>query len=198
MRRDHAHRQREIVAAATKVISKEGLRALTVKRLAGEIGVTDAAIYRHFKNKEEVLAAVLAEFSAPMREVHATILASDRPNMEKMEMLFTEKCLRLSRRPEHALIMRSIAEFRGDRRLNKRATDMLSAYRDEVLSVIRAAQERGEMKRDTAPEHLYYLIIGGLHALVQQWEASRRSFDLRAEGTNLWRALSGLIRDRQP
>lgn len=198
MRRDHEHRKREIVAAATKVISKEGLRALTVKRLAGEIGVTDAAIYRHFKNKEEVLAAVLAEFSVPMREVHATILASDRPNIEKLEMLFVEKCLRLSRRPEHAMIMRSIAEFRGDRRLNRRAADMLSAYRDEVLSVIRAGQERGEMTRDTAPEHLYYIIIGGLHALVQQWEASRRSFDLRAEGANLWRSLRELIKDRQP
>ncbi|HOW52174.1 MAG TPA: TetR family transcriptional regulator [bacterium] len=193
MRHDHEQRSREIVAAAVKVISKEGLEALTIKRLAAEVGVTDAAIYRHFKSKDAILAEVVDKFSSPLRDVRNTIIAANLSSIEKIEMLFNEKCLRLSRHPEQTMVMRAVMEFRGHRRLNKRAVDLLEAYRDDVVGVIREGQERGEIIAHPDPEHLYFMLIGGLHALVQRWEMSRRSFDLRQEGAKLWYSMKMLL-----
>jgi len=50
-RKETAVRQKEIISAARKLIVKYGSEHVTVKRMANEIGVSEAAIYRHFKSK---------------------------------------------------------------------------------------------------------------------------------------------------
>lgn len=44
-----------IVEQALKVGDTEGLDAVTIRRLAGDLGVTPMALYWHFKNKEQLL-----------------------------------------------------------------------------------------------------------------------------------------------
>ena len=50
---------REMVAdRAVELADTEGLEAVTVRRLATELGVTPMALYWHFRNKEELLAGL--------------------------------------------------------------------------------------------------------------------------------------------
>lgn len=48
-----------VIAAATKVLEKEGAKALTLRRLAADLNVNSASLYHHFENKEEILLAVV-------------------------------------------------------------------------------------------------------------------------------------------
>jgi AcrR family transcriptional regulator len=50
----------EIVDAALQLLDDEGLNALTMRRLGGELGVEGMALYRHFPNKAALLDAVAA------------------------------------------------------------------------------------------------------------------------------------------
>ena len=45
-------RQIEIMEAATQRIDHYGIQELTIKNLASDIGVSEAALYRHFKSKK--------------------------------------------------------------------------------------------------------------------------------------------------
>ncbi|HSR83400.1 MAG TPA: TetR family transcriptional regulator [Streptosporangiaceae bacterium] len=47
-----------VVERGLAVADAEGLDALTIRRLATELGVTPMALYWHFRNKEELLAAL--------------------------------------------------------------------------------------------------------------------------------------------
>ncbi len=47
-----------VVQRALALGDAEGVAALTIRRLATELGVTPMALYWHFRNKEELLAAV--------------------------------------------------------------------------------------------------------------------------------------------
>lgn len=44
-----------VVRAALRLLDRVGIDALTVRKLAGELGVEAPALYWHFKNKEELL-----------------------------------------------------------------------------------------------------------------------------------------------
>src|SRR5688572_16925447 len=48
--REPLSRQR-ILDAAVKLVDAEGLNALTMRRLAGELGVEGASLYKHIPNK---------------------------------------------------------------------------------------------------------------------------------------------------
>lgn len=45
----------DIVAAALDLVRREGIEAVTMRRLADEIGVTPMALYHHIPNKKELL-----------------------------------------------------------------------------------------------------------------------------------------------
>lgn len=47
-----------ILLRALAIADDEGLPAVTIRRIAGEFGVTPMAMYWHFANKEELLAAL--------------------------------------------------------------------------------------------------------------------------------------------
>ncbi|HKB70255.1 MAG TPA: TetR/AcrR family transcriptional regulator [Thermoanaerobaculia bacterium] len=44
-----------ILGAARRLVDEEGLRALTMRRLGDRLGVSATALYRHYRNKDEIL-----------------------------------------------------------------------------------------------------------------------------------------------
>ncbi len=57
----HGDLRRALIDAATRMIDAGGSAALTVRAVAQAAGVSSAAPYRHFEDREALLAAVLAE-----------------------------------------------------------------------------------------------------------------------------------------
>ena len=51
-----------VVGRAIVLADAEGLEALTIRRLAQELGVTPMALYWHFRNKEELLTGLTDQF----------------------------------------------------------------------------------------------------------------------------------------
>ena len=47
-----------ILEAAERIVGSEGLRALTMRRIGTELGADPTAVYRHFRNKEELLTCL--------------------------------------------------------------------------------------------------------------------------------------------
>jgi TetR/AcrR family tetracycline transcriptional repressor len=65
-----------IVAAALRLLQDVGLEGLTLRRLAGELGVQAPALYWHFRNKQELLDAM----AAAMTVEHMSRPALDDPD----------------------------------------------------------------------------------------------------------------------
>ena len=59
-------RQIEIMQAATQRIDKYGIQDLTIKNLAADLQLSEAALYRHFKSKNDILMGLLNYFFQEM------------------------------------------------------------------------------------------------------------------------------------
>jgi len=57
----HGDLSAALLRAAGKILEKEGLEALTLRRLTRSTGVSHAAPYRHFRRREALLAALAAD-----------------------------------------------------------------------------------------------------------------------------------------
>lgn len=64
----------EIVQAAKRLFARDGIDGTTVREIGRQAGVTDAAIYKHFKSKDEVALAVFAHYS----DLYSTLVDSRR------------------------------------------------------------------------------------------------------------------------
>src|SRR3954466_6421148 len=54
----HGDLKAALVTCAVTILRKEGVAGLTLRRVAREAGVSEAAPYRHFPGRRELLAAV--------------------------------------------------------------------------------------------------------------------------------------------
>lgn len=57
----HGDLRNSLIEAATRILDDEGIKALSLRAVARRAGVSQAAPYRHFADKEALLAAVAAE-----------------------------------------------------------------------------------------------------------------------------------------
>ena len=55
-------RQDDIVQAAIALIARRGYKFLTTKNLARELKLTEAALYRHFASKDDMIVKILDYF----------------------------------------------------------------------------------------------------------------------------------------
>jgi AcrR family transcriptional regulator len=66
-RRDHHLTRDELLDAALRIVDSEGLVALTMRRLADEVGVEAMSLYHHVPNKETLLDLTVERMRAEMR-----------------------------------------------------------------------------------------------------------------------------------
>jgi AcrR family transcriptional regulator len=52
-----------VLSSARQIYLSEGLRSLSMRKVAAEVGVSATAIYRHFENKEAMLISLVAQGS---------------------------------------------------------------------------------------------------------------------------------------
>jgi TetR/AcrR family tetracycline transcriptional repressor len=62
----------EIVEVAGRIVDDHGAEALTMRRLAEELGVAVTSIYWHVGNRDELVDALVARLLADMGTLHAT------------------------------------------------------------------------------------------------------------------------------
>jgi len=89
----------KIANAAIEIVREEGQGALSMRKVAGLFGVDVAALYRHFRNKDELLGEV-GRIASEMAELHG-------PTEGSWEDRFVELCHairdRIARHPELGL-----------------------------------------------------------------------------------------------
>ena len=54
-RKDTQTRREEALTVAMTIIHSEGIHSLTLRRVAEGLGISEAALFRHFKDKEDLI-----------------------------------------------------------------------------------------------------------------------------------------------
>lgn len=80
----HGDLRRALLMAAEAVLEREGPSALSLRAVAREAGVSPAAPYHHFKDKNELLNAVAVEGFIQLKEAMAAVIDSTAPDDRRL------------------------------------------------------------------------------------------------------------------
>lgn len=187
-------RQREILTASIKLASRSGIQALTIKNISAEIGFTEAALYRHFESKRDVILGIIELFSASSEKDFETSLSCESSSLESLKSLILKRIEEFEKFPEIAYIMLSIDLFMQDEKLRFAAVDSIHKHKDYVMSLISKGQANGEINKSPEPRELFRIIIGSFRLLMTQWFLNKYSFDLKTEFESVWKTIHLLIK----
>lgn len=153
-----------LLEEAAKMIADDGVSSVTMRALGNRVGVSRSALYRHFQDKSDLLAAVAATgFSNLGNRIQVIVTDSPLPLEEQLEKL-GEVYVRfaLENPAQYRLMYGQESISRSNLPALKAAGDALFAM---LRGVIRAFQEElGSAQQDT--KALVYVAWSAVHGLA--------------------------------
>ena len=65
----HTDSRDQILASAQRLFMEQGFRGISMRQIAEQVGLTKAALYYHFRDKEELFVAIVERYLAHIAEV---------------------------------------------------------------------------------------------------------------------------------
>lgn len=155
-------RKTAICDALLRIAAAEGIAALTVERLAREIGVTSGALFRHFPTRDAMLDAAGQRLAGLLL---GSLPPADLPPFDRLRLFFLNRLRMITDHPGIPQLVFSGQFAKALPPAGARA--LRGAIRRSVEFLGQAAAEaatRGEVRTDVPSSEVVVLVMGALLA----------------------------------
>lgn len=151
-------RKRQIARVVLEIVAGEGAHSLTAAKIAKRVGVSDAALFRHFADKSEIVTAAIETFESLLFEAFPP---RDANPLERLHKLFVQRLALVRRYPE---IMRlafddRLAEAAGPEG-TRRVRSMVERSLGFVQKCLTEAQEQGLVDPNVSVDVMTWTFLG--------------------------------------
>jgi AcrR family transcriptional regulator len=183
-------RRAQISEAAGKLISKHGSENLTIKGIATEVGISEAAIYRHFRSKKDVLMLLADNVGETLVSDIDDAVFEETKALTALEAALMKHISSIERRRGISFQVISEIISLGDRELNERAYAAINRYVKRLERLLVEASNQGALNESVDLGTTARLISAVIQGLVNTWVLSNYSVNLKDEFIGVWRILS--------
>src|SRR5438876_7332764 len=79
-----SYKRQAIQEAVIRLICREGLKSVTMERVAQEVGIAKGTVYLHYRDKQDLLDEVKSSAVAPMMKTVEDILRGDGAPVDRL------------------------------------------------------------------------------------------------------------------
>lgn len=156
-----AERQREILDVTIRILAKYGLHGATISRISAAAGMSRGALYYHFRNREELLAAAMEAMDETATAWIAKPLGKDAPArllaMGEAHSVWTLSAYNGFIRPFYQLIASS-----RETSLESLITTKTHFYLQYLVECVEEGQREGTIRGDVDSREVAWSLL--LHA----------------------------------
>jgi len=153
-------RQEEIKRAFLEIVDSEGLHNLSTRKLAEKVGVTEGALFRHFKSKRDIVLSIVDSVEQVLMNSLQNIAMS---NGSSKERLFKFLCVHVKYLIENSgitMLLFSEAAHSNDPELKARMLNILNLQRQLAKKIIQDGIVSGEWDSSIQVENVAMLYMG--------------------------------------
>ncbi len=185
-RRNTEVRRKQIIDAAREMIVKYGSEHVTVRRIARAVGISEAAIYRHFKSKADIFHLLADHIEENLVGDIERGLSSNGSSLDTIDRVLMDHISAIEQR--HGISHQVIADIisMGDKKLNARFYAIVSKYIDTLAELISRGMKSHELRQDIDPQVAAMQLYGMIQGLVNVWALGDFSFNLVERYKPLW------------
>jgi AcrR family transcriptional regulator len=181
-------RREQIAEAALGLIASQGVRRLSIGGVARRVGLVPSGIYRHFKNKDELLDAVLDRVQLRLL---ANVKASRDEHTDALDCLkdVLMRHIRYLREGKVISVPRMIfsEEGHGDNPARKRRVlGVLKQYVGQVVEIVQLGQSQGRIRSELDAQTVAMMLFGIVVPAGILWHLTDGGFDVTRHAQRAW------------
>jgi AcrR family transcriptional regulator len=160
-----------LLVIAVAVFNERGYDGTSMEDLSRRLGISKSSIYHHVDSKEELLALALDRALDGLFSVAAQVAGSDRPAIERLELLVRASVGVLADRlPYVTLLLRA----RGNTPTERKALARRREFDQIVADLVKEAERDGDIRPDVDPAVTARLLFGMVNSLVEWYRPGGR------------------------
>ncbi len=180
--KEFTKRQKDILSAALAIIAEDGTKALTLRRVSEAVGITDAAIYKHFKNKRHLLVCLYDYVKSLIIATLSPIIADKSSAKERICVLIDTIIEYLVEHKGVNLILLAESIYHNDDELRKAMLSIFHVVGNLIKTLLLAGVTTGEFKEEIDADMITICLIGMIQGALIRYmlekQKGKSGFDL--------------------
>jgi AcrR family transcriptional regulator len=153
-------RKDQIAQAVLTLISRQGLKGLSVAGVAAEVGLVPSALYRHFKGKEAMVDAALDVIRLLLLGNLEAVCRDSGEALERLRLLLGRHLEMIRDNQAIPRIIFSEEVYAGYPDRKKKVYHLVRTFLSRVEAIVQAGQAKGELRGDQSPKTVAVLFLG--------------------------------------
>jgi AcrR family transcriptional regulator len=189
-------RRDQVVTAVLKLIGEYGMAKLTTAAIAKEVGISEANIYRHFHNKQEILSETVYRIGdGLMRNVEIAMKSSSAP-IDRLRQVFQLHLQYVGQNRGIPRLLFSDDIHADNADLKSKLLEIISGYVLSLEDIIKEGKKNGSIKQYVDPKAAALTFIGMVQVSIIRWILSDFKLVIEDEGLALWNYFEMCITER--
>lgn len=189
-------RREQIIQATLVLLATTPLHEVSTRRIAAEVGVSQPALFRHFRSRDAIVVATIDRVRKDLGAVAAPILAAERPPLDALDVLVAGVLGWAAANPGMPRLLLQDIGSGDDSPFRAGLSQVVSMQEGLLATLIRAARSRGELPTTLDPDGSARLLLAMIQGTLFREQLTRTV--LAGEGRGLYAAWLASARAGQP
>jgi AcrR family transcriptional regulator len=178
-------RRESIIVSTIAMLNEVGLQNLSTKLIAKREGVSEGTLFRHFRNKTEILLAVIDQFSQFDNAIIETCKINKFSSLETIKYFFNAYAEYYENYPEITVIVQSYDSLMCDPELSDKVRSIINQRSEFIFETVKDAQKAGVIKMDIDARLLEDILSGASRELCLKWRMAKFTFSFKEKSAML-------------
>lgn len=183
-------RREEIVITTIDLIHELGIKAVSIKEIAKREGVTEASLYKHFKNKEEILLCVIQYYERYDQHIHSTLQNNHMEAKEKILNYFTIYAEYYSNYRQITSLSAAYDVLLYDKTFAPGIRQIIERKHQFIKNLVEERQKNGKTAYAISSDIMAYILLGTFERIIYMWRLRDFQFPLKEKTVE---AIIGII-----
>lgn len=161
-----------ILDIAENLFTEHGYKSASIREIARACGVTNAAIYYHFPDKESLFVEVMQRHAENLRDRMAAAGAEIKSPREKLVAILGAYVNEIAEQRAPIFMIRKDMRRKIIIKHGERHIHLMQSVSQPIVETLQLAQEASQIKSVPNAEEASGMLLGMLHGLAQHRRAS--------------------------
>ncbi|EIN6339508.1 nucleoid occlusion factor SlmA [Vibrio parahaemolyticus] len=190
-----SNRREEILQALAQMLeSAEGASRITTAKLAKQVGVSEAALYRHFPSKARMFEGLIEFIEEALMTRINRILDDEKDTLERIRMVIHLILAFSERNPGLTRILSGHALMFENERLRERINQLFERIETQLRQILRERKIREGKSFPVEERILAAQILGQVEGSLNRFVRSDFKYQPTANFDEYWALLSAQIK----
>ncbi|NLS14845.1 nucleoid occlusion factor SlmA [Vibrio sp. SM6] len=188
-------RREEILQALAQMLeSNEGASRITTVKLAAQVGVSEAALYRHFPSKARMFEGLIEFIEEALMSRINRILEDEKDTLERIRLVLHLILAFSERNPGLTRILTGHALMFENERLRERVNQLFERIETQLRQVLRERKIRENKSFPVEESILAAQLLGQVEGSLNRFVRSDFKYLPTANFEQYWALLSAQLR----